>query len=611
MTSDPTHWFLLSSDGEISVRINDGMRLGESELGELELVPLPEDVRVTLHSYSEGVQVVAAEGFALQADSDAQDLDMEAGELLGSALLGHGDRLDLLASTAVVSNDFSSSYRTLGKVMREGVRYAVVAADHDPVLPEQDRVETNPGDSESAGAVAGELHPPMLDEGVDTVSESATVVQDLSDGDEPLDSGAEDRLDEPKEPPEDDGVQATTAEDEGVPTVVERAFGRRATVGSGDSSVESGDVTTALAAANDSAVVEAIVAEPLESTDMASGGERRVGKVLAIGLLLVVGSLVLIAWLLGSGAEEELRLDTQSTPPAVVGPIDAQAREPAQRQHSVTGRGAGITNQPGVSAAQAVEQDRQGSDSEPDTADEASRTGPEAEETAAAPAAEVNRIDQLSVGELERQRVAELLAEAEAFYDETIWTRGVDGSAAQRYIEVLSIDPGNAEALAGLARLRRGIANMRDAESRDSSMRRLERMLQAVEAAQAASSTARDEADAAVSEPADDQALSAGVASTDKLLSRASDRLELGFLTQPFEDSALDLAQRALALDPGNEQAQAIIDRIADRLVVVAQELAVYERPSDATELLREILSFAPAHARARRLAAELGDNPS
>ena len=639
MSAPTTHWYLLSSDGEISVRISDGMRLGESDLGELELVPLPEEVRLTLHTYAEGVQVVAAAGFALEAtaqplspddldpDEAADAEDEEIGSAVGSVLLGHGDRIDFLSSTAVVSSDFSSSYRSLGTVMREGSRYAVIAqesagaseaapvqvddATSDPEAP------TDPSPEGSADNVADE---------VDSADPMLPTHEDRSSGDAP--DGADEA--------DGDADASADADDEESGTVIERAFGQRSGLAVGakheakheDAARDEAHPDFAQQrAANDSAVVDAIVpdADVESHREHQKAGAGRFGAILAVGLVLLVGVLVVLSGMLGSDAPVQTEeADVADT---------TQPATDAEPEAVVRGRGAAITESltPAPEPAGDLRDHSVVEVLTPASNPRDAQSGSEPAEAAADPTAvvtpnatpstDLSRTEDARATTVlppEAERIAELLADADRFFDETIWTRGVEGSTAQRLIEVLQLDPDNAEARAGLERLSRGIANMRDPSSRRSSQRRLAAMLEAAsidldgrESSALPTSTDAEidsaEPDAIAPVTRDDAAVGDPTsAEVSRLLSSAEDQFDLGFLTEPAADSSLAYARRALELDPGNESATALIDRIADRLFVIASELAAYGQTQQARDLVAEVLAFSPEHARARELALEL-----
>ncbi|MCR9279715.1 MAG: hypothetical protein NXH85_17290 [Pseudomonadaceae bacterium] len=566
MTDQP--WFLLSSDGEISIRVSNGMQVGESADGELLLVALPEEARIRLLIEDDGVYAESLAGFAL----NDPDTDIP----VTRCFLAHGDRIELSGSALVLSSRFSDSYTSLGETVSNGRVYRLETSDlvdtaildrHDPYSSDDEALATSEDQSvpENDAGAEPPTGPDAVDPFTDAAREDTTLESVLA---------ATDSEDAPA-----DLVPAEKMPSAPVkPVTIERR-------------------DELPRASNDSRIESAISAVVPEATDLRARERSGTSVWLAVGLAAMVAAIVVAAWLAGSNdaPDERVTLDRPASNPS---PSFRDSPNVERIDNSVAAKQDRPTvSNPSVNA-NAPDNESARQDGR-DTVD-SSLAEPMISEQAAdrqaivdGPAVFAGQAEQVPDTVARRQQVNRLLDQAESFFQQGIWTRGEDGSAAERFLRVLDLDPGNAKAARGLDRLRTGIANMRDQDAARESRIRLERMI-----------------DAAVAQPAPtpDSPINPSVApadNVDELVALARQRMAEGFITEPDADNAVRYAQRVLALDAENVAATEILDEAAGKLLATAVDLRLAGQNSAARSLVASVLEFAPNHATARRYRVE------
>lgn len=567
MTDQP--WFLLSSDGEISIRVSNGMQVGESGDGELLLVALPEEARIRLLIEEDGVYAESLAGFAL----NDPDTDIP----VTRCFLAHGDRIELSDSALVLSSRFSDSYTSLGETIANGRVFRLEASDlvdtaildrHDHYVSDEEPVDV---DSDAEPSTEPDAVDPFTDAArVDTTLEN--VLADTDSDDAPADLVPAEKM-----------PSAPVKPSPGKPITMERR-------------------DELPRASNDSRIESSFSAVVPEAEDIRQQKGSSASTWLALGLAAVVAVIVVAAWLVGSDEPDDKVAVAERAP-------DSSA--PSFRDSPIVER---------IDNTVASKQDRPTVSSpsqEPEVAVEAGAS-PSARETVDSsltqpvtsgqaneqaivdgPGVFASTQDGSDVASETRQQVERLLGQAESFFQQGIWTRGEDGSAAESFLSALALDPNNAKALRGLDRLRVGIANMRDQDAAADSLVRLDRMIEA------GVPTPIDVPDIAVSERVEGEVANTGVAG---LIEQARQRMDAGYITGPSQDNAVVHAQRALALDPDNAEALEILDEAAGKLLATAVDLRVAEQNSAARALVASVLAFAPDHAAARRYRVEWRD---
>lgn len=575
MTDQP--WFLLSSDGEISIRVSNGMQVGEGSDGELLLVALPEEARVRLLIEDDGVYAEALTGFALN--------EADTGIPVTRCFLGHGDRIELSDSTLVLSSRFSDSYTSLGETISNGHVYRLETSDlvdtaildrHDHYAAGDD-LDDDQATSDGIPAGGNSLNadddaaqssdPDAVDPFSDAAREDTTLENVLADTDS--NDAPEDLVPAEKMPPVPVKPVAIERRDE-LPR-----------------------------ASNDSRIESSISAVVPEAGQMRQRPGSSPSVWLAIGLAAVVALIVVSAWLVGrdDSADEAIaseRAPDQSSPSFRDSPIvESIDNSVATKQDRPTVAGPsqnGGERDRGsatINTAETVD-DLLARPVVPERADR--------QATVDGPSVFVPTQDSADVERETRQRVDRLLEQAESFFQQGIWTRGEDGSAAQRFLEALALDPDNTKAQRGISRLRIGIANMRDQDAARDSRIRLDRMIEAgvslpVQSARPSASVQREV-------PGPEESVA-------ELLEQARQRMAQGFITEPAGDSAVTYAQRVLATEPNNAAAAEILDEAAGKLLATAVDLRIAGRNTAARTLVASVLDFAPDHATARRYRVE------
>lgn len=563
MTDQP--WFLLSSDGEISIRVSNGMQVGESHDGELLLVALPEEAKIRLLIEPDGVYAEALAGFALnETESDIP---------VTRCFLSHGDRIELSSSTLVLSSRFSDSYTSLGESVANGRVYRLESSDlvDTAILDRHDHYADEASDGESSDSGPGveldSTEPDVVDPFSDIAREDTTLENVLAETDS--NDAPEDLV--PAEKMPSAPVKPVDVERRGE---LPRA--------SNDSRIES--------------AISAVVAEA-QPPRQPKGSSASVW--LALGLAAVVAVMVVSAWLVGDddSADEVItaeRAPDESAPSFRDSPIVEHTDNSVASKH----------DRPTVAGPS------QKTDT-PEEGDAPSLSSETVDDSLARPAVSEQAVSQPIVDgpsvfaaaqegadtAIEaRQQVERLLEQAESFFQQGIWTRGEDGSAAERFLSALALDPDNAKAQRGLNRLRIGIANMRDTDAAQDSLIRLNSMIEA--GGNKPGAVLPDAADVGVDAESPSQ-------STADLLSLARERMAAGFVTEPYEDNAVAYAQRVLRNEPGNAAAAELLDEAAGKLLATAVDLRLAGQNTAARALVASVLDFAPDHATARRYRVE------
>jgi serine/threonine-protein kinase PpkA len=209
---------------------------------------------------------------------------------------------------------------------------------------------------------------------------------------------------------------------------------------------------------------------------------------------------------------------------------------------------------------------------------------------------------QLEEKRLQRE-VAQLLAQAERQLKDSHLLNPPDDNAYASYRKVLKVEPGNAEAQAGLdkiaALLARSAAQRRDDGRLQESLTLAERGLRAfpdhagLQALRAEVRTKIEERERQHQE-------------VQRLLAEAERQLKASHLTQPKHDNAYASYRQVLELEPDNAEAQAGLAQIATRYEQIARE---HERASDLQKSLEAIklgLQVNPGHAGLLALRGEV-----
>ena len=89
------------------------------------------------------------------------------------------------------------------------------------------------------------------------------------------------------------------------------------------------------------------------------------------------------------------------------------------------------------------------------------------------------------------------------------------------------------------------------------------------------------------------------------LLTEAKDLMEQGFLTEPANNNAVALLRNVMRLQPGNSEAKALLESVAQRLATVAEEAYNAGLIKQATNYMDLALTIAPAAADWRVLRNE------
>jgi TonB family protein len=92
-----------------------------------------------------------------------------------------------------------------------------------------------------------------------------------------------------------------------------------------------------------------------------------------------------------------------------------------------------------------------------------------------------------------------------------------------------------------------------------------------------------------------------------RLLAAAGAAFDAGRLIAPPGSSALDLYRQVLATHPGDAQAEAGLDRIADQLLTSAETAMLEERVDDAARAIEDARLVRPNNMRLAFLSAQLG----
>lgn len=94
------------------------------------------------------------------------------------------------------------------------------------------------------------------------------------------------------------------------------------------------------------------------------------------------------------------------------------------------------------------------------------------------------------------------------------------------------------------------------------------------------------------------------VAQASELVALAEEHMNFGYITQPEENNAVDLLNRALYRDPQNQLATELLEECAVRLASVATEARRAGFESDAAQFLEEAIAIAPGNVSFQRTKA-------
>ena len=201
-------------------------------------------------------------------------------------------------------------------------------------------------------------------------------------------------------------------------------------------------------------------------------------------------------------------------------------------------------------------------------------------------------------GELKRrsQRLAALLDRAGQQFQSGAWGHPPGGNAAESYQSALEIEPGNAEARAGLDKIADRYAERARREASEGQLRTA--MATVAEALEA------------VGERAELRALSgdlnAKAEQLARLLNLGRQQLGRGQLVNPPGDNALDSYRQVLRAEANNTQAKEGMELVAEAIVRRVAEHDQEGNLKDAVALAKEGRQAFPEHPELRRRQADL-----
>jgi serine/threonine-protein kinase PpkA len=190
------------------------------------------------------------------------------------------------------------------------------------------------------------------------------------------------------------------------------------------------------------------------------------------------------------------------------------------------------------------------------------------------------------------RRLYELQAKAQTEMAAARYTEPEGDNAYETFQQILALDAGHAEALAGLARIA-GVFEQRARENRrngnyQKSLSLIDKALE-VQPQHRELITLRQAVEVQLEKQRQKQKI-------DNLLAKANHQFTASRLTQPEGDNALESYRQVLKLSPNNERALAGIQRIADRHLQLAQTTLEQGKLSESLALIEKGLTVAPWH---------------
>jgi serine/threonine-protein kinase PpkA len=191
------------------------------------------------------------------------------------------------------------------------------------------------------------------------------------------------------------------------------------------------------------------------------------------------------------------------------------------------------------------------------------------------------------------QSIKRLLTAAEEQLTRNQWAEPKGENALQSYQQVLTLEPNNAEALAGLKRIAEhygALARKKNAQGEfEQSLALIDQALRAVPD-DAALQTLRAKVGEQLAEGKQREAIVA------YWLARAEEQLDNAQLLEPPGNNAYESLQEVLKVEPENERASEGIERIIDQHVIFAKAMRRVGELAGSLLIIKKGLSIAPQH---------------
>ncbi len=197
------------------------------------------------------------------------------------------------------------------------------------------------------------------------------------------------------------------------------------------------------------------------------------------------------------------------------------------------------------------------------------------------------------------ERIAALLAEAEALLADGRLVAPADASALSRYRSVLELDPANATARAGLERmsndLRTRLEQALEAEAIDDAEARYQELALVVDDASALTALRRSLDDTRTRIEQRARAAEQRAQRIRTLLAEGRERLADDRLGEPAGDSAIDRFRQVLTEDPDNSEAREGLTAVARRYLALTEIALEDDRLDQAEQMIARIEALRPA----------------
>ncbi|MEZ5583758.1 MAG: hypothetical protein R3F37_14315 [Candidatus Competibacteraceae bacterium] len=205
-----------------------------------------------------------------------------------------------------------------------------------------------------------------------------------------------------------------------------------------------------------------------------------------------------------------------------------------------------------------------------------------------------------------RHEIERLLSQAAQFQEQAQLVQPPGANAYQTYQQVLTLDPANADAQAGLAQIvetyRQQAEELRDQSQWQDSLAKIDVILR-VFPDDAGLQALRNEVQNAFDAVQEQEKLQNEIA---QLLNQAEQYRQQGQFTQPADANAYQTFRRVLQLDSNNEVAQAGLNQLTQDILQQAQQLRQQGKLAASISAIEEGLRIAPQNQELQALRAQV-----